>query len=802
MSDFRFALRQFQKSPGFTVVAVLTLALGIGATTAIFSVVNAVLFSPLPYPEPDRLVRIHESIPVRGVQRVPVAVANYLDWRAQGTVFTGMAVHQWTELNLTGLGEARRLKGARVTSGLLPLLGVRPLLGRGFTEEEETRGKHFVVLISHDLWQRDFGGEPSVLGRSIQLDGDGYTVIGVMPAGFKYPARGLDLWVPAAFNEFELRERGNHGWGVLARLKPGVTQLQAATEMSGIAGRIAAQFEDVRDFGAMVVPLRDELVGDKRTPLLVLLGAVGCVLAIACANVANLLLARASARQKEFAVRAALGAGRGVLLRQLLSESVLLAGIGGVAGILLAFAWVAAFRTLPGNLLPRADEIRISLPVLLFAAGITVGTGLLFGLVPAMRASSSDANEVLKDGGRAGSEGLRRNRYRASLVVAEVALSMVLLAGAGLLLRSFLKLQDVDLGFKPDGVVTGNLVLPDKTYPTEQRQAAVFTEVVARLQASPGVERAAAVFGLPQGAMQSKVTFEIEGRPKATGADSTVADYRQVTSGYFSTMAIPLVQGRDFDSSDTTNSVPVVIVNGAFLRRFFPDAPRGALPGTRINIGGRTNTWLRIVGEVGDVRSESVSKPPVPEVFLPMTQACWGFGSLVVRARQDPGSLGGAVRAAVAAVDSNLPLDAVRPLRSLVDDSLADRRLQATLLGAFSLLALVLAATGIYGVMACSVSRRVQEIGIRIALGARLDDILMLVLRQGMGLTLAGLLIGLAGGLAVARLLSGLLFEIAPNDPPTFGAVVVLLALVALLACWWPARRAARVDPMEALRSE
>jgi len=802
MSDFRFALRQFQKSPGFTAVAVLTLALGIGATTAIFSVVNAVLFSPLAYPEPDRLVRIHESIPVRGVQRVPVAVANYLDWRAQGTVFTGMAIHQWTELNLTGLGEARRLKGSRVTSGLFPLLGVRPLLGRGFTAEEETRGKHFVVVISHDLWQRDFGGEPSVLGRSIQLDGDGYTVIGVMPAGFKYPARGLDLWVPAAFNEFELRERGNHGWGVLARLKPGVTQSQAATEMSGIAGRIAAQYEDVRDFSAAVVPLRDELVGDKRKPLLVLLGAVGCVLAIACANVANLLLARASARQKEFAVRAALGAGRGVLLRQLLSESVLLAGIGGIAGILLAFGCVAAFRTLPGNLLPRADEIRISLPVLLFAAGITVGTGLLFGLVPALRASASDANEVLKDGGRAGSEGLRRNRYRASLVVAEVALSMVLLAGAGLLLRSFLKLQDVDLGFRPDGVVTANLLLPDKTYPTEQRQAAVFTEVVARLQAAPGVERAAVVFGLPQGAMQSKVLFEIEGRPKATGVDSTDADYRQVTSGYFSTMAIPLVRGRDFNSADTTNSLPVVIVNGAFLRRFFPDAPRGSLPGTRINIAGRTNSWLQIVGEVGDVRSESVSKPPVPEVFLPMTQTCWGFGSLVVRARQDPGALGGTVRAAVAAVDSNLPLDAARPLRSLVDDSLADRRLQARLLGAFSLLALVLAATGIYGVMAYSVSRRVQEIGIRIALGARLDDILMLVLRQGMGLTLAGLLIGLAGGLAVARLLSGLLFEIQPNDPPTFGAVTVLLALVALFACWWPARRAARVDPMVALRAE
>ena len=802
MNDLRFAVRQLLKNPGFTAVAVLTLALGIGATTAIFSVVHAVLFQPLPYPEPEQLVRIHETIPVRGVERVPVSVANYLDWRRQSSSFAGMAAHRWVDLNLTGLGEARRLKGARVTTGFFSTLGVPPQLGRAFLPEEEARGRHQVVVISDELWRRDFGGESSVLGRSLTLDGEVHSIVGVMPPRVRYPSRGLDVWVPAAFFESETVQRGNHGWGVVARLKPGVNAVQAGVEMSGIASRIATEFEEVRDFNVRVVSLHEEVVGDKRTPLLVLLGAVACVLAIACANVANLLLARASTRRKEFAIRAALGAGRGTILRQLLLESVLLSLVGGTLGVLLAHGGVAVFRSLPPQLLPRADEIHLSLPVLFFALGVSGGTGLLFGLVPAIRASASDANEVLKDGGRGGSEGLRRNRYRASLVVSEVALSMVLLAGAGLLLRSFLRLQEVNPGFRAEGVATANLLLPDSAYPTEGRQAAVFQQVLERLRAQPGVEAAGAVFGLPQGSMRSKVTFEIEGLGRASGTDSTEAHYRQVSQGYFSTLEIPLLRGRDFNSGDTTNSLPVVVVSAAFVRRYFPGTPPGELPGTRINIEGGTNTWLQIVGVVGDVRSEGASKAPEPEVFLPFSQRCWGYASLVVRTRHDPGTLGPGLRAAVAAVDSNLPVDAVRPLTSLLDENLADRRLQAFLLAGFSLLALVLAATGIYGVMAYSVSRRVQEIGIRMALGARLEDVLVLVLRQGMGLTLTGILIGLAGGLAVARALSGLLFEIQPTDPPTFGGVTVLLAGVALFACWWPARRAARVDPMVALRAD
>lgn len=802
MHDLRFALRQLLKNPGFTAVAVLTLALGIGATTAIFSIVNAVILRPLPYPESDRLVRLHETVPARRVEKVPVAVPNFLDWQQQGTAFEGIAAHQWSEVNLTGRGAARRLRGARTTANLFPLLGVRPVLGRLFTAEEEPLGKHFVALISHDLWQRDFGGEVSVIGRTLTLDGDSYTVIGVMPSGLRYPGRGLDLWTPAAFQEHERNQRGSHSWGVTARLKPGITPQQASVELAGIAARVTESDPEARGFSAAAVRLQDDIVGATRTPLLVLLGAVFCVLAIACANVANLLLARASVRQKEFAVRAALGAGRGHLIRQLLSESLLLAGVGGLFGVLLAVWGVAAFRALPGKLMPRGDEIHVSLPVLLFAVAVTVGTGLLFGLVPALRAASSDANEVLKDGGRSGSEGLRRNRYRAALVVLEVALSLILLAGAGLLLRSFVKLQEVNLGFRPDGVTTANLLVPDKSYPTEQRQAAVFGEIVAKLRATPGVEGAAAVFGLPQGAMRSRVTFELEGQPKATASEGRDASYRQVTPGYFAAMAIPLRLGRDFSAMDRTNTLPVVIVNEAFLKRFMPGTSRTALPGTRINLEGGTNTWLEVVGVVGDVRSEEVATPPGPEIFLPMTQKCWGFASLVVRSPLDTAAVGNAIRAAVALVDSNLPVDAVQPLRGIVDESLASRRLQAGLVGCFAVLALVLAATGIYGVMAYSVSRRVQEIGIRMALGARLEDVLSLVLRQGMTLTLVGLVIGLAGGLAVARLLADLLYEIQPHDPPTFGGVTVLLAAVALLACWLPARRAARVDPMIALRSE
>lgn len=800
MHDLRFALRQLLKNPGFTAVAVFTLALGIGATTAIFSVVNAVLLRPLPYPDPERLVRVHESLPERNVLRVPVAIPNYLDWRKQNTVLADLAAHQWADLNLTGLGEPRRLHGSRVTANLFTVLGVNPVLGRPFTAEEEVRGRHFVTLLSHSLWMRDFGGDASVLGRALTLDGESYTIIGVMPPELRYPARNVELWTPAAFFDTERNERGNHSWGVVGRLKPGVTASQAQAELAGIANRIAQADPDARGFSAQVVSLQDDMVGERRRPLMVLLGAVACVLAIACANVANLMLARASARQMEFAVRAALGAGRSTLIRQVLSESLLLASLGGMVGVLIAVWGVASFRRLPAHLLPRADEISVSVPVLTFALAVTAGTGLLFGLVPAWRAASSDAGDALKDGGRSGSEGLRRNRYRAGLVVAEVALSLMLLAGAGLLLRSFLKLQDVDLGFRPSGVTTANLLLPDRVYPTEQRQAAVFREIVERLRTTPGVGSAAAAFGLPQGTMQSRVTFELEGQPRATPRDGRDAGYRQVTPGYFSTLAIPLLQGRDFDARDTTNAPAVAIVNQEFVRRFFPGTQPGSLPTSRVNLDGGSNSWIRIVGIVGNVRSEAVAKAPLPEIFLPMTQRCWGFASLVVRSPVESGHVAKAIRDAVAAVDSNLPIDALRPLHSLVDDNLADRRLQAALLGTFAALALALAAIGIYGVMAYSVSRRVQEIGIRMALGARVGDVLSLVLRQGMGLILAGVTIGLLAGLAVARLLSGLLFEIQPHDPPTFGSVTLLLSTVALVACWLPARRAARVQPMVALR--
>lgn len=802
MNFLRPILRQWLKDPAFTVVALVTLALGIGANTAIFSLVDAILLRPLPFREPQQLCQIWETVPAKGVRDVPVAPANYLDWRRDSTAFTELSAIAYAGYTLTGQGEPQRLNGGRISANLPPLLGVTPVLGRSFRAEEEQFGHHYVALLSESLWRGVFHANPGVLGETILLDGEAHTIVGVLPASIRLPSPTSQIWTPAALSADEQNARGSHSWQVVGRLRPGVSAAQAETELNTIERRLGQTHEDVREFGVAVVPLHDQLVGDSRRPLLVLLGAVACVLLIGCANVANLSLARAATRQREFAVRAALGAGRSVLLRQLLLENTLLAVVGGGLGVLLAWWGVAAFPAFAPDSLPRRDEISLSLPVLGFSVTISILTGLLFGLAPALQAWRTEVGEVLKDNARGSSDGRRRHGMRSALIIAEVALSLILLAGAGLLLRSFARLRDVDPGFRPEHVLTAHLALPEKTFPNEGVQAAAYGRILDQLRQRPGIVAASGMFGLPFSPMLARTMLTVEGRPAPSPTDPNNALYHQVTPGLFQTFGTPLLAGRDFDAHDTTNAPRVAIVNEAFMRTFYPEANPRELPTRRINIDGGTNTWTQIVGIVGDMHQHNLSGRREAQMYFPLTQRCWGFLSFVLRTQGPPEAAAAELRRAVQEVAPDVALEEVRSLESLMDRTLAQNRLQTALIGAFAVLALGLAAVGIYGVMAYSVAKRTQEIGIRLALGAQLGDVLRLVLRRGLGLTLAGLVLGLLGGLLLARVLAGMLFEIQPHDPPTFGAVTFLLAGVALLACWIPARRAARVDPLLALRSE
>ncbi|MBX3744794.1 MAG: ABC transporter permease [Verrucomicrobiae bacterium] len=799
MNDLKFALRQLLKNPGFTAVAVLTLALGIGANTAIFSVVHGVLLAPLPFPAPERLVRIHETVPARGADGVPVSPPTFLDWRNQSSTFESLSAMTYMGYNLTGQGEARRLNAARVSANFFQLLGVNPVNGRAFAPEEETVGRHRVAIVSRAMWQGTFGGDPAVVGRIIQLDGEGYEVVGVVPDRIGIPSSKTELWTPAAFSAEELADRGSRYLQVIGRLKQGVSHQEAASEMQTISARLAGEHEESKDFSSSLIGLHEETVGTTRRPLLVLLGAVACVLLIACANVANLLLARATARSREFALRTSLGAGRVRILRQLVTEGLLLSLVAGGLGLLLGRWGVTAIVALAPSDLPRMAGISMNSTVLAFSLVIAVGTGLVCGMAPAISAWRTDLNEVLKEHGRGLTEGFRRNRIRSALVVGEIALSLVLLAGAGLLLRSFAMLYDVDPGFQPSNLLTANLALPERKYPTAAIQAATFQRIVAEASALPGVRSASAVFGLPYGGMISKSSLSIEGRPPPKANEPNIASYRQVTPGYFKTIGATLLRGRDFDARDTANAPRTVLVNESFTRAFFPGLRGDEVIGQRIDCA---NDLWEIIGIVRDFRDSNLAEPAEPQMFLPIDQSCWGLMSLVVRTDGDPAILSESLRQTVARIDPELPLENIRPMATLLDGTLAERRLQTGLLAAFAVLALVLSAVGIHGVMACSVSQRIQEIGIRMALGAQLGDVIRMVLRQGAVLTGLGVAFGLAGGLALARLLAGLLYEIRPHDPPTFGFVSAVLIVVALMACWIPAHRASRVNPMVALRSE
>ena len=803
--DLRYGVRMLLKQPGFTLIAALTLALGIGANTAIFSIVNAVLLRPLPYTDPERLVQVWEFNRPQHNPRSSVAPANFLDWRAQNHVFERIAaINPFPSFNLTGSQGPERVQAARISADFFPLFGVTPMLGRYFLPDEEQAGRNRVVVVSHGLWQRRYGSDPQLIGQSVSLNGNSFTVVGVLPPDFRFPRGEFDLVIPLALEGWEAVARGTHPLHVYARLKAGVTLRQAQEEMGAIARRLEEQYPNTNTGKAItLVPLHEQLTDQVRLALKVLLGAVGFVLLIACANVANLLLARSLARQKEFSVRLALGAGRGRLIRQLLTESVLLAGVGGIAGLLLALWSRQILVTLltGANLIPRWIEIKIDGRVLIFTLVATLVTGLVFGVAPALAAMKADLNEALKEGGRKATSGRRDQGLRHALVVSEIALAMMLLVGAGLMIQSFWRLLKVDPGFQPENVLTVDLSLPTARYPQGYQVSQFYDRLLHRIASLPGVRSVGGAAYLPFSGARNAWSFDIEGQPPLP-ADRVEAEWRPVTPGYFRTMGVPLSRGRDFTEQDVDGSPGVVIINEAMARLYWP----GEDPlGRRLKLQDeRKKVWHTVVGVVKDVRHLGPASEPKPEMYFPYSQLIypWYPMTVVIRTESDPMRLAPAVRQAVLELDQEQPVYNIRTLEELFAKSVAPTRLHLVLFGIFAAVALILAVSGLYGVMNYSVAQRRHEIGIRMALGAQAGDVLRLVVGQGMGTTVVGVALGLVGAYAVTRLMSSLLFGVSATDPVTFTVVSAVLSTAALVACWIPARRAAKVDPMVALRHE
>lgn len=802
--DLRYGARSMRRAPGFTAVAVVALALGIGANAAVFSVVNEVLLRPLAYKDADRLVTILHRV------KNPVAVANYIDWRDQSRSFEVMAAAEYWSPNLTGTDPPEHLWGLQVTQNMLPMLGVDPLLGRWFAVGEDQKGAEHEVILSYRLWQRRFAADPNELGKSITLNGEAYTVVGVMPPDFKFApfwATRAELWVPLAFGD-RTYARGGNSLRIFARLAAGVSLAQARAEIATITALLEKKFPGTNR-EVEVTPLREAVVGDIRTPLLVLLGAVGFVLLIACANVGHMLLARAAARQKEIAVRTALGAGRGRLVRQFLTENLLLSALGGGAGLLLAIWGTHALVALSPAHIPRMDAVSIDFRVVLYLFGITVLTSVAFGLAPALQASAVNLNDTLKESGRGSSDSASRNRLRSSLVASEFALALMLLIGAGLMVRSFFALESIDPGFNPHNVLS--MVVSVAGSKEANQREVFYQQLLERVRAIPGVESAGGINHLPLAGDLWGWPFTIEGRPKTGPNDSKSAYYRIVTPGYFQAMKIPLVRGRDISATDIASAPGVVIINERAASRFWP----GEDPiGKRISLASDKNnspTWLTIIGVSKNAMQSDWAEKPYQEVYLAAFQnsqfltdpaAHFAYITLVVRTAGTPGAYASAVKDAVWSFDRNLPISEVLTMDGVVADATAEPRFEMLLLGMFAAVALALAAVGIYGVMSYSVTRRTHEIGIRVSLGASRINILMLVVKQGMILALVGSSVGIAGALLLSRLMTKLLYGVHPNDPITFGAVAAILMMVALVASYIPARRAMRVDPMVALRHE
>ena len=800
-TDLRFAWRSLWKNPALTAIAVAALALGIGANTAIFSVVYGVLLKTLPFPEPERVIRVVDSNPTASLPRFSTAPPDFADWRAQNTVFSHLAVNHRDNLNLTGDGEPERLLATRVSGDFFNVFGAKPLLGRPLLPAEDTPGGPKVAVLSYKLWQRRFGGDPGIVGKRLILNGESTLVAGVMPASFEIPQR-TELWVPMQLL-IEENQRGGHFLQTTGRLKPGVTIERAQSEMTGIAERIAKAHPDTNEgWGVNLIPVRDLMVEDIRPALLVLLGAVGLVLLIACANVANLLLSRLAAREREVAVRTALGAGRGRLVRQFLTESTLLSLVGGLLGALLAWRGTPLLLALFNNRIPRAQEIGVDWTVLGFTLGLSLATGLLFGFLPALHASKSDLQSSLRDGAK-GSGDRRGRRTRSVLVFAEVALAIVLLVGAGLLVRSLFALQSVQPGFKADHALSVQIQLPESTYKEEAKQVAFYRDLLPRLAALPGVQSAAAGYPLPFSGSRMVLAFAAEGQaPPKTLADMPAANMAFVTSSYFATLAIPVREGRGFEDRDGLDSEKVIVVNRSLAEKIWP----GESPvGKRITFGVPVNAdseWHRVVGVVADVRHAELNDEPGLQAYLPLLQAPSDQAALVVRTAGSPGAMTAAVAAAVREVDPGLPVANAKTLDQLVSDSVAAPRANAVLLGLLAALALLLAAVGVYGVLSYSVAQRTREIGLRMALGAAGGDVLRQLFREGLTTVLAGIATGLVGAFFLARTLESLLYGVEVRDPLTFVGVPLVLLLVAMLATWLPARRATRVEPVVALRYE
>ena len=799
--DLHYAVRRLFKAPGFTIVAVLTLALGIGANSAIFSVVNGVLLKPLPYPESERLVGVYH---VTEGQRVVMSGPNFTDVARGATTLENIAAVSTTRMVLTGEGEPERLSVAEVSASLFNVLRVHPEIGRTFNADENTPGRTNVVILSHAVWEQRFGSDRSVIGRRITLDGTPREVIGVMPRGFVYPS-DRQAWLPIEYDEALVStQRGAWFLGVIARLKPGVTPEQAAAEVETIGRNLARQYPDANaEIGMTAFPLLEDMVGDIRQSVLILLGAVGFVLLIACTNVANLLLARAAARGSELAVRTALGAGRGRLVRQLLTESVLLSLCGAAFGLLLAVWGVELLASMKPQGIPRLDNIRIDGTVILFTIGVGIITGLLFGLVPAFTATRG-LSATLKEGGRGAVTSRSGSRVRGALVVAELAIAVMLLAGAGLLMRSFVKLQAVDPGFKPDQALTFELTLPDPRYKEDAQRIGFFDELLPRLRALPGVRSASAVLGLPLSGLNLVISFEVAGRPPVPPAQQPAMQVRVATPDYFSAVGIPLKRGRTFTENDRAETTKVVLITEAAARQYFP----GEDPiGKTIKLGwgrdpGKPKAGGEVVGIVGDVKDAGLSEANPPQIYMPLKQWPVSFMTVVVKTAVPPASLGDAVRAQVASIDPNLPVSNIRTLDAIVAKSISQQRFYMLLLTIFASVALLLAAIGIFGVLSYAVSQRTREIGIRMALGAPGATVIGLIVRQAMLLVAAGVVAGTAAALFLSQTMTKMLFHIEPTDPATFASVAGVLVAVALFASYLPARRATRVDPIVALRAE
>ena len=798
LRDIRYGIRGLWKRPGFTAIALIALALGIGANTAIFSLVNAVLVKPLPFDQPDRLVWVWGNIR-QGGNRASVSPLDYLDYRQQNTTFEQFAASFSFPIpvNLTGDGEPERLTSAVVTGNYFQALGVQPAFGRTFVLDNEKPGNDQVAVLSYGLWQRRFGGDPNILDKTVVLDGKTCAVIGVMSKEFNFP-QATELWLPMNFDtERGMKQRKAHFLRPIGRLKPGVTIAQAKADTDAIAQRLEQAYPDTNNgWNLRLVSLRDQLVGNTKPTLFILLGAVGFVLLIACANVANLLLVRAAARNKEIALRTALGASRLRIVRQMITESVLLALIGGAIGTVLAAWGISLLVTLSADNLPPTANVRIDATVLAFTLVVSLFTGLLFGLAPALRTMKVNLSDSLKEGGRTIGEGVRRNLTRSVLIVVESAVAVVLLVGAGLLIRSLIRLQNTSPGFDSNQVLTMRIDLPEAKYSNPEKTTSFFKQLETQVGGLPGVESVGMISELPLSGQPNDIPFTVEGRPALSASDGYDDDFRRINTHYFTSLRIPLLRGRNFTDQEVVKGAKLVLISDLLAKKVFPNEEP---IGHRLVLGLGGDAY-EIIGIVGDIRHRALENEPSPAMYLPTLEGNWM--NLVIRGQGDPANLAAAVRREVKAIDPEQPVAAIKTMDEWLSTAASAPRYRTSLLGLFALVALVLACTGIYGVMSYTVAQRTHEIGVRMALGASRIDVLKLVIRQGMGLVGIGVAVGLLAALALTRVMSSLLFGVTPKDPLTFTGVALFLTLVALLACYIPARRATKVDPLVALRYE